>query len=38
MGRPPTRRDEKYAIKHSLVALLETLEEDGENVNWEALP
>ena len=38
MNRVPSRREEKYAHKYGLVALLEILEGDGETVNWEALP
>ena len=41
MNRPPSRREEKYAHKHGLVALFEMLEEEGETretVNREALP
>ena len=37
MGRPPTRAEERIGFKEGIVSLLTRLEEEGHEVDWNAL-
>lgn len=37
MGRPPTRTEENFGFKNGIAALLTHLEEQGHEVDWNAL-